>query len=393
MKSSYFTNIVIEGADGVGKTTLYTYLLYYYKYRLCVYDRGEFSNLVYAKKYNRLFSSSQRGFPILYILLTCDKKVLKERLSSRNYDSDEEKNLELLKINDQDLFLEYLPSFSKDYHIIVIDTTNLDAEGVFKEAVRRIEEYHEKLTVDDTLTPWNKVYKEQCDKLGLKFKVINNQPFINNKPIMVEPNLHNGIYETFIDKSVPHNLIYAQQYSDNLDLTPFEERKYDFSYIINSKVLTRPEIYDYFSEFNKNNISCLIGAKEFVAYNPLFKNCGKVFGDDFIKLNATAKATLYLGRNIAYLKNLSVRLYEGIIAKQIVFVDKKSDPDNEILTRIHMDEYIENLLYVDEKSIIQNYKFILDHPDVRKKIIENQTKYYNSLKNVILSKIKEEGIK
>lgn len=393
MKSSFFTNIVIEGADGVGKTTLYSKLLNHYKYRLCVYDRGEFSNLVYAKKYNRLFSSSQRGLPILYILLTCKDEELKNRLLKRTYSSEQEKEEELSKIGDQKLFLQFLPSFSKDYHIITIDTTELDEDQVFIRAVTLIEEYKNKLTIDTDLTPWNKVYEEQCKKLGLKFTVINNQPFINNFPIMVEPNLHNGVYETFTDKSVPHNLIYAQQYSDNLELTDFDNRQYDFSYIINSKVFTRTEVYDYFSEFIKNNMSCLIGMKEYVAYNPLFKNCGKVFGDDFIKLNATAKATLYLGRNIAYLKNISVRLYEGILAKQIVFVDKKSDPDNEILPQIHKSEFIKTLLYVDEKDIIQSYKYILDHPEIRKEIIDNQIKYYNNLKSTVLEKIKKEGIK
>ena len=58
MKSKFFANIIIECCDGVGKSTLQKLLLKAYDYRIPVYDRGEFSNFVYAKKYNRLFSNS-----------------------------------------------------------------------------------------------------------------------------------------------------------------------------------------------------------------------------------------------------------------------------------------------------------------------------------------------
>lgn len=83
MKSKTITTLVVEGTDGVGKTTLYKNLLDYYNYMYCVYDRGELSNIVYAEKYNRPFCSTQRGLPILYILLICNKSELKRRIIER----------------------------------------------------------------------------------------------------------------------------------------------------------------------------------------------------------------------------------------------------------------------------------------------------------------------
>ena len=241
MKSKYITNIIIEGPDGVGKTTLYRNLLEHYNYRIPVYDRGELSNFVYAKKYDRPFSAMQRHLPILYILLLCDKKVLAKRIMNRGAETDDEVQLELNKVDDIDVFKKYLPEFKKDYHVIDIDTTDLNEQETLEKAVKLIDEYITKLTCDSeaSYSAWNKVYSEQCKKLGLEYKVINNQPFINNKAIMAETNLHQGIYETFTDKRCPHNLIYCEQYFDKpLNIVQFEDRKEDFTYIINSKIFS-----------------------------------------------------------------------------------------------------------------------------------------------------------
>lgn len=84
MKNRNFTNIFIEGTDGVGKNCLQAKLLSRLEYRIPVYDRGEMSNMVYAKKYSRPFSAMQRHLPFLYILLTCEPSELAERIKRRS---------------------------------------------------------------------------------------------------------------------------------------------------------------------------------------------------------------------------------------------------------------------------------------------------------------------
>lgn len=395
MKSKFFTNIIIEGCDGVGKSTLKKLLLKHYTYTIPVYDRGEFSNFIYAKKYNRLFSAMQRHLPILFILLTADKNELKNRIIKRGKDENwKQKDLdeEIEKISDQDLFIKYKTEFIKDYHLIEIDTTNKTPNEVLNEIVILIDEYQNKLKIDseENFTFWNKLYLEGCKKLGLEFKVINNQPFINNKAIMGEINLHNGIYETFSDKRCPHNLIYCLAYNQNPKIIPFEERKEDFTYIVNSKILTRHEIYDYLDKFVENNLTCLVGKDTYFSSNPLIKTCERPVGDDLINKIMQAKASVYIARRMEYLKYVSVRLYENIIAQNIIFVDKLSDKDCEILKQIHKDdENLINLLYVDENTICENYNKIKNDKQIIEKIINNQNKYYEKIKKELFENVKE----
>lgn len=398
MKSKTISHIIVEGCDGVGKTTLYKNLLRCYNYRYCVYDRGELSNIVYAEKYNRPFCSTQRGLPILYILLTCDESELKRRILQRakleNW-SIIDTNEELNKIKDQEKFIEYYESFKGDYHIIKIDCTHLDENELLKIAVEKIDNYVNYLDVDEELSSWNKLYKYGCEKLGLNFDVRNNQPYINNIPIMAECNLHNGLYETFDNKLIPHNLIYCQSYSqkkkltfDDFSIDEFYSRKEDFSYIINSKILSRLELFNYFNSFIINDVTCITGDIKYYINTPLIKCSSRVFGDDYIKKIKEAKATIYDARELAYLKYTTTRLYESILAMQIIFVDKLSDVECIILNSIYKNskykDVLIKLLYVDEHSICNNYKEILDNPDLVKEIILCQINYYNELKETVL---------
>lgn len=386
MKSKFITNIIIEGPDGVGKTTLYKNLLEHYNYLIPVYDRGEFSNFVYAKKYNRLFSAMQRGLPILYILLYCDKEKLAERIKNRasveNWSKDELSN-ELEKTDDLDVFLKYKNEFAKDYHLISINNTDLNEKETLNLASKLIDQYISKFNHDNpnTYSSWNKMYASQFERFGYNFYIIDNQPFVNNIPLMAEINLHKGIYESFTDRRMPHNLIYCQGYNQNPELKSIFERNDDFVYIINSKIFSRPEVYNYFNKIIENNLSCLTGTTEYAMTDPLIKCCDRTFGDDYIKLLAKAKATIYIARRMAYLKYTSTRLYESIIAQQIIFVDKESDLDCDILKQIHNnDSELINLLYIDENTLCDNYKKIIYDSKLIKKILNNQNKWYEKVK-------------
>lgn len=392
MKNRNFTNIFIEGTDGVGKNTLQAKLLKYFDYRIPVYDRGELSNMVYAEKYGRPFSAMQRHLPFLYVLLTCDEKKLVERIRERSeaqHWTEADTEAELLKIKDQEIFLRLVPAFAKDYHLIVLDTTYLNADETLSKCVELIEDYQKKLKVDDpaTFTAWNKLYESGCNQLGLEFKVINNQPYINNIAILGELNNQNGVYETFSDKKYPHNFIYMLGYSQTPDIVPFEMRKDDFTYIINSKILSRHEVYDYLEKFIENNKTCLVGKNTYMIEHPFIKTMERPVGDPLITKMSEAKATVYMARKMEYVKYLSVRLYESILAENVIFVDKKSDLNNEILKEIYgKDDLCTKLLYVDENDICTKYDYVMAREDLRLYIIKKQHEYYDKIKKEIFER-------
>ena len=151
MKYKNIHNLIIEGPDGVGKTTLLYNLLKKYNYRYSVYDRGEISNYVYAKKYNRPYYVTQNGLPLLYILLLCDAEKLTERIKKRAIEenwTDKELNEELKKVNDSKLFEEAAKHMEKQYDIIYCDTTNLTEEEVLEEVCNKLNERYKSLPED-----------------------------------------------------------------------------------------------------------------------------------------------------------------------------------------------------------------------------------------------------
>ena len=386
MKSKNITTLILEGADGVGKSTITLKLFKIYNYRYMVYHRGEMSNLLFALKYNRNFTPTQVSLPFLHILLTCDKDELRRRITQRETalnHSKEEMEAELAKVNDQDKFIELAGKMSQKYHIIVVDTTGKTADETAAEVAKKVDEYVANLEIDANVSEWNAMYKKACDKLGLAFTVRDNQPYINDIMFMSEFNLQNGVYEMFGNKDYPDNFIYSLAY-DDVSPVKVDEKDVDFAYIINSKIKDRREIFDYYSAFCNADKTCLTSSYELIPDDPHLIKTGRAFGNDFINMISEAKATVYCARDLEFAKLQTARIYEATLADQILFVDKLSDTGCEMLKAVHKDdEKLIELLYVTPENIVSNYDYVMSHKDLYDKILSNQHSYYEWLKESV----------
>ena len=386
MKSKTISHIILEGTDGVGKTTMLVNLLKHYNYRYIVYDRGELSNMFYAHKYGRTFVSLQRNLPFLHVVLTCDKDELTKHIISRqslkginNYELIEE----LKKIDDQDKIIELAKAMKNDFHVIIADITGRDEKSACLYVAKLIDEYVENLPEDTELTEWNKSYKLACEKLGYKFEVRANQPYLNGEMMMSESTWQNGAYETFTDKRCPDNLIFSMSYNTDywLNKAHITNKDLDFAYIINSKINRRHEIVDYYLEMQKNNKTCLVAEKIYNAFedDEHFKLMPRTFGDGFIKQLSRAKATVYCARDLEYLKLQTARIYEAILSNQILFVDKDSDKNQDILKQIYgYSEYV-NILTVTPETLCKKYDYIINEPEIYNVILDRQREWYKEL--------------
>ena len=92
MKSPQITTIIVEGTDGVGKSTVISGLQKFYKFRYMMYHRGDMSNMVYAEKFNRFPALTQVGLPFLHVLLVCEDNELMKRINGRQADEEEKKS-------------------------------------------------------------------------------------------------------------------------------------------------------------------------------------------------------------------------------------------------------------------------------------------------------------
>ena len=385
MKANNIFSLIIDGADGCGKTSLNIMCQKRTNFELLAYDRGELSYYVYAKKFNRTFVPTMRGLPICIVFLKCEEKVLAQRIIERAKKlswSEEQLNEELKKVEDEKLFEQAAKDFENDYNILTIDVSYKSTEQVFEELMIELKKLIDTLPVDDVQSNWNMMYQKGCKKLGLDFKVRNNQPYINDIPFMSESTCQNGVYEKFDVKSYPTNLIYSRGYDLDVNDTKNIEKLYDFSYIINSKALRRPEIFKYMHKMINANKLCLVSQHESMPQDLCMVQMPKVFGNEFIIEQAKANATIYCARDLAYLELQTARLYEAILANQIVFVDEQSDPENKILSQIHAFEICE-LLRVTPETFIDKYDTIIKNDYLKNHILASQTKWYVNLLNTI----------
>lgn len=386
MKSNNIFSLIVDGADGCGKTSLNIMCQKRTNFELLAYDRGELSYYVYAKKFDRPFVPTMRGLPICIVFLKCDEKVLRERITERakkEHWTIKQLNKELEKVKDEQLFEQAAKDFERDYHIITIDSSYKSTEQIFEELIFKLHELINSLPVDETQTNWNDMYKKGCERLGLDFKVRSNQPYINDIPFMSESTCQNGVYEKFDIKDYPTNLIFMRGYDLTIDSTKDVKKSLDFSYIINSKVLRRPEILEYMDKMIQAGKSCLVSQHDSMPKHESFVRIDRVFGDQFIIEQAKANATIYCARDLAYLELQTARLYEAILARQIVFVDEQSDPDNKILSQNYLPKDIQKKLRVTPDNFIEKYDAIMQDVVLKEYIIRAQLLWYsNLLKNV-----------
>lgn len=377
-------NIVIDGPNGVGKSSLIDRIFKKYNYRYMCYHRGDVSNFIYAKKYDRPFFSTQRNLPFLHIVLLAKPSVLASRIKARadkeNW-SHEELEKELKTISEFDLFLDACEQLKDDYFIVRIMTDHLTEDEVAEQVFGILDSINHHQPVDDpaTFSSWNKQYDAACSRLGMRFKVVDNQPYIDDIPMMVESTLHDGAYETFSNKKFFDNLIYAYGYFVR-DVRQIQT--FDFNYIINSKINRRHEVFQYYDAFESNGKSCIASDYPLIKMQgySMLNHFPRCHGRAYLDLIAKSKATVYCARDLEYLKLQTARLYEAIIANNIVFVDRDSDKDCEILRNIHGDDKeVIKLLYVTPQLICSCYDKIIDDEDLRQRILQSQHEWLDKM--------------
>lgn len=376
-------NLVIEGPDGVGKTTLIKGLFKHYDYSYMCYHRGEISNYIFAKKYKRTYYVTQKNLPLVYIVLVASEEALKERILERSKQENwvqDDLTEELSKVNDSNEFIEAAKTFSKEYDVKIFDTSGKSSEEVLKEVCEYLDSRYEEEPKDlvENYSQWSLMYKAGCEKLGKVYEVIDNQPYIDKVPVVTETTIHNGAYETFTDKAFPVNLIFALGYGT---LILSSRKSADFQYIINSKIKNRPEVYEYYEAFEKAGLSCITSDNDIIPHYNKFIRSERAFGEKYLNNISRARATVYTAREVEHMKIQTGRLYEGIIADNIVFFDIDSDKNFDQIKNIYKEEadrFIE-LLAVTPETIAEKYKRVLEDGTLRGEILYKQHKYLNYL--------------
>lgn len=277
-----------------------------------------------------------------------------------------------------------------EYNIITIDHTDMVSDELEDEIVKRVKEFVEKLQKDKEINAFNELYKKGAEKYGLKVTVRDNQPYLENQMFMADFQYHNGLYETFEDKSMPDTLLYAAAYENTTTNT--EGKQFDFQYPINSKILFRPEV-KYYIKHISDSLTLTTTESHYLDDVANMKNVnmfGKVFGDDYIKKLSKAKATIITNRELAHTEMMTARWYEAVLANTVIFADYITDPHSKVLKQIHgNDEQLIDKLTVVPETIVNSYNEVMSDKELVKTILDKQHAWFNKL----LSEIDAEKIK
>lgn len=277
-----------------------------------------------------------------------------------------------------------------EYNIITIETSDMTYDEVVDTIINEVKKFVFALPTDKEINGFNELYKKGAEKYGLKVTVRDNQPYLENQMFMADFQYHNGLYETFEDKSMPDTLLYVAAYNNTE--TDMSNKTIDFQYPINSKILFRPEVKDYVKHIS-DSLTLLTTESHYLDDVANMKNVtmfGKVFGDDYIKQLSRAKATIITNRELAHTEMMTARWYEAVLANTVIFVDKITDPHSKVLKQIHGDnEKLIDLLTVIPETIVNNYFTVINDTQLVKQILDAQHAWFNKL----LSEIDAEKIK
>ena len=277
-----------------------------------------------------------------------------------------------------------------EYNIITIETSNMTYDEVVDTITNEVKKFVSALPTDKEINGFNELYKKGAEKYGLKVTIRDNQPYLENQQFMADFQYHNGLYETFEDKSMPDTLLYAAAYNNTE--TDMSNKTIDFQYPINSKILFRPEVKDYVKHIS-DSLTLLTTESHYLDDVANMKNVtmfGKVFGDDYIKQLSRTKATIITNRELAHTEMMTARWYEAVLANTVIFVDKITDPHCKVLKQIHgNDEQLIDKLTVIPETIVNSYNEIVSNKELVKTILDRQHAWFNKL----LSEIDAEKIK
>lgn len=359
--------IIIEGPDCCGKSTIIKRLLKLSNYQFDVLDRGDISNAVYAEMYGReCFYNRLNWKNTLHIVLyrdyyECEKiaKAKGEIYTEAEY-------------NDQiNLFKKYYNKLRNIINITSCDITGMTPElatAVIFRLINSINKSGESKLINNHYKDMAKI---GCDKLKLKYVVDGSQIYINDKPIIddIWLDCYGKIY-SLNDVDNIENYLFAYFCGYNLnnifDISNWEQRQFDIIYIINSKLSKRPEA--------EKALNLLITKYNFKVKSSLTK---KLYGDDYINLLKTAKATIYIGNDLISFNALTARIYESLYAGNIIFFDAGFDSKRYFNLCFGKDayNYKQMLIFDNWNDAGRKIKFVLNDIKLCKIILSYQKEF------------------
>lgn len=351
------SHVVIEGCDGVGKSTLLFGLQKKFnRIGPSFRDRGELSDFVYAKKFGRsVVSVNQCHLPFLYVLITKSEDEIRKQLEKRaQVDPIAAKDLseELDAIKDQRLFMNLYREFKVDHHAIMCDLTGKSIDESIDFVYDKINEYLDHLPKDCADSTTHFILSSAACKKQWKFYSIDGQPYFNSKMAILDPDKHNGVYETVTDKTYPISLMYAAEFEPYVkDCEKFDN---NVAVLDNRLFLNKREVM--FKEHTDDVFHAM---------------------KDYISIFNSAACIVYYTK-YGYRHGVSPMLYLAAMTNTVIFFDQKHTLQMDIYEQIYKnhEELIKYVTFISNDSLKEKKKDVFDNENIKKAILFAQKQWY-----------------
>lgn len=319
-------------------------------------DRGELSDFVYAKKFGRsVVSVNQCHLPILYVLITKTEDEIRKQLERRaQIDPIAAKDLseELDAIKDQRLFMDVYHEFKVDHHAIMCNLTGKSIEESIDFVYDKINEYLEHLPKDCADSTTHFILSSAACKKQWRFYSIDGQPYFNSKMAILDPDKHNGVYETVTDKTYPISLMYAAEFEPYVK----DRVKTDKNLaIVDNRVFS-----DTHEVILPEHITNVMTGME-----------------GFVNVFNTSSSVEYYTR-YGYRHGVSPMLYLAAMTNTVIFFDQRHTLQMDIYEQIyeHRKELINYVTFLSKDSLKEKKKVVFDDENVKKAILFAQKQWY-----------------
>lgn len=351
------SHVVIEGCDGVGKSTLLFGLQKKFnRIGPSFRDRGELSDFVYAKKFGRsVVSVNQCHLPFLYVLITKDEDEIRKQIERRaQIDPVAAKDLseELDAVKDQRLFMDVFHEFKVDHHAIMCNLTGKSVEESIDFVYDKINEYLDHLPKDCADSTTHFILSSAACKKQWRFHSIDGQPYFNSKMAILDPDKHNGVYETVTDKTYPIALMYAAEFE------PY----------VKDRVKT---------DRNLAIVDNRVFSDDHEVILPEHTTSAMAFMEGFTNVFNTSSCVEYYTR-YGYRHGVSPMLYLAAMANTVIFFDQRHTLQMDIYQQIYKnnEELIKYVTFISKDSLKEKKKDVFDNENIKKAILFAQKQWY-----------------
>ena len=248
--------------------------------------------------------------------------------------------------------MDVFHEFKVDHHAIMCNLTGKTIDESIDFVYDKINEYIDHLPKDCADSTTHFILSSAACKKQWRFHSINGRPYFNSKMAILDPDKHNGVYETVTDKTYPISLMYAAEFEPYVK----DRVKTDKNLaIVDNRVFS--DDHEVILPEHTTNVTN--------------------FMEGFMNVFNTSSCVEYYTR-YGYRHGVSPMLYLAAMTNTVIFFDQRHTLQMDIYQQIYKnhEELIKYVTFISKDSLKEKKKDVFDNENIKKAILFAQKQWY-----------------